>query len=227
MSCAQSLSFADFPHFVCSFFSPVHLQSRPLTPPDPKPNGRRRTGRARCVDLKHQVIDLKFDWAKKQAFGTTTITLAAFQPTDRIMLDAGNLTINLVTLSDGAPLTFHYDGGDRDNGLEIKLDRVYPAQTDLTVRISYRTNWVNQTDPNNLWGSFGKGLRFLVPTSNDPDLPRQIWSCGRNGGNRHWVPGYDAPNELVTTEFIATVEKSLTAISGGVLISRKDNSDGT
>ncbi len=183
--------------------------------------------RARHFDLKHQIIDLKFDWAKKQAFGSTTLTLAPFQPTARIALDAGKLTINSVTLSDGKPLKYEYDGGDRDNGLEIRLDRVYSAQTEVTIRVFYRTNHANQTDPNNLWGSFGKGLRFLSPTTNDPDLPRQIWSCGQNGGNRYWVPGYDSPNELVTTEFIATVEKSLTAISGGMLVSTTENPDGT
>lgn len=201
----------------------IHADSTPEKKTLPAP----QWARARHFDLKHQVIDLKFDWTKKQALGSTTLTLAPFQPTDRVALDAGKLAIDSVTLVDGKPLAFQYDGGDRDNGLEITLDRVYPAQNDVTIRISYRTNHVNQTDPNNLWGSFGKGLRFLVPTSNDPELPRQIWSCGQNGGNRFWVPGYDSPNDLVTTEFIATVEKPLTAISGGVLVSSGDNPDGT
>jgi aminopeptidase N len=179
------------------------------------------------IDVKHVAIDLRFDWQNKQAYGTTAITLAPFEKTDKITLDAGMLTINSIALSNGPSLKFNYDRGDKNDGLEILLDRTYPAGEDVTVRIDYHTNWVNNSDPNNLWGSFGKGIRFLGPTSTDPIKRRQIWTMGAPESNRYWFPGYDSPNDFRTTEFTATVDKGLTAISNGVLVETKTNPDGT
>ncbi|HEV7395741.1 MAG TPA: M1 family aminopeptidase [Pyrinomonadaceae bacterium] len=45
--------------------------------------------------------------------------------------------------------------------------------------------------------------------------------------NRYWFPSYDSPNDLRTTEFTATVDKTLTAISNGTLTETKNNPDGT
>jgi aminopeptidase N len=183
--------------------------------------------RSRQIDIKHIAIDLRFDWQKKQAFGTTAITLAPFNPTSRITLDAGMLTINSIALSNGTPLKFNYDGGDNNDGLEILLDRVYPAGEDLTVKIDYHTNWVNASDPNNLWGSFGKGIRFFGPTTTEPKKRKQIWTFGEPESNRYWFPSYDSPNDFRTTELSATVDSGLTAISNGRLIETKTNPDAT
>lgn len=183
--------------------------------------------RSRKIDIKHIAIDLRFDWQKKQAYGTATVTLAPFNPAERITLDAGMLTIKSISLPSGTPLKFNYDGGDRNDGLEILLDRTYQAGEDLTVRIDYHTNWINSSDPNNLWGSFGKGLRFLGPTSTDPKKRKQIWSFGEPEMNRYWFPGYDSPNDFRTTEFTATVDGNLTVISNGTLVENKSNADGS
>lgn len=177
--------------------------------------------------MKHIAIDLRFDWNKKQAFGTTAITLAPLNPTSSITLDAGMLMINSTTLASGAPLKFSYDGGDKNDGLAITLDRLYLAGEELTVKVDYRTNWVNAADPNNIWGSYGKGLRFFGPTATEPKKRRQIWSMGEPESNRYWFPGYDAPNDFRTTELTATVEKPLTAISNGKLVATRTNADGT
>lgn len=183
--------------------------------------------RSRKIDVKHIVIDLRFDWAKKQAYGVTSVTLAPFDSTDKIALDAAFFTINAVTSQSGTPLKFDYDHSDKNDNLQITLERIYQAGEDVTVKIAYRTNWVNTTDPNNLGGSTGKGIRFFAPTSNDLIRPREIWSIGDPESNRYWFPGYDAPNDFRTTEFIATVDRDLTAISNGSLVETKDNPDGT
>ena len=131
--------------------------------------------------------------------GTAAITLSPFHPTNQITLDAGMLTIHSITLANGTPLKFSYDGGDKDDGLAITLDRVTAAGEDLTLKITYHTNWVNHSDPNNLWGSNGKGIRFFEPTSTEPIKRLQIWSMGEPESNRYWFPGYDAPNDFRTT----------------------------
>jgi aminopeptidase N len=183
--------------------------------------------RSRQIDVKHIALDLRFDWQKKQAAGTAAITLAPFQPANKITLDAGMLTINSITLSSGTQLKFNYDGGDRNDGLEILLDRIYQAGEDVTVKIDYYTNWVNTSDPNNLWGSFGKGIRFFGPTSTEPKKRKQIWTFSEPEANRYWFPGYDSPNDFRTSELSATVDPELTAISNGKLAGVKTNGDGS
>lgn len=186
-----------------------------------------RWARSRKIDIKHIAIDLRFIWAKKQAYGVASVTLSPFDSTNQIALDAAFFTISSVTSQNGTPLKFDYDGSDKNDNLQITLDRVCPAGEDVTVKIAYRTNWVNTTDPNNLGGSNGKGIRFFEPTSNDLNRPREIWSIGDPESNRYWFPGYDAPNDFRTTEFTATVDQGLTAISNGSLVATKDNADGT
>jgi aminopeptidase N len=183
--------------------------------------------RSQTIDLKHIEIDLRFDWAKKQAYGTAALTLSPVNPTDKITLDAGFLTINSASTQNGIPLKFEYDGGDKNDNLRITLERVYAAGEAITVKIDYRTNWVNQPDPNSLGGTNGKGIRFTEPTSNDPNKMREIWSMGEPESNRYWFPSYDSPNDFRTTEFTATVDKKLTVISNGRLVETKDNADGT
>jgi aminopeptidase N len=183
--------------------------------------------RPQMLDVQHIALDLRFDWAKKQAHGTADIRLAPLAATDRIALDAGRLTIHAIKTTDGKPLKFEYDGGDQDNGLKINLDRSYAAGETLDLRVEYRSNWANETDPNNLWGSYGKGLRFFAPSTTEPRKRRQIWSMGEPTGNRYWFPSHDAPGDFRTFELKATVDKNLSAISNGKLVKTKENLDGT
>lgn len=183
--------------------------------------------RSRNIDVKHVVLDLRFDWQKRQALGTAAITLSLFNPSDVVKLDAGMLTINSVKLSDGTALKHSYDGSDKNDALVVSLNRVYKTGEELIIKIDYRTNYINETDPNNIWGSNGKGLRFLRPSTTEPKRKREIWSMGEPESNRYWFPGYDAPNDLRTTEFTATVDKDLIAISNGKLVDTKSNPDGT
>lgn len=181
----------------------------------------------RTIDIKHIALNLQFDWKKKQAYGTASVTVSPLTASNKITLDAGMLTINAVTLSNGVSLKFEYEGTDKNDNLIIHLDRSYLNDELVTVTINYHTNYVNETDPNNLWGSYGKGLRFFEPTFTDPRKRNQIWSAGMPQSNRYWFPCYDSPDDFRTTEFTATVDKKFTAVSNGVLVSTKDNADGT
>jgi len=171
------------------------------------------------IDVKHLTLDLRFDWKKKQAIGIATITFSVLEPTDKITLDAAQLSIESVTLIRGQPLDFDYDGGDRPGGFSITLDKPYPAGESLAIAIAYHTNYVNESDPNNLWGSFGKGLRFLAPSTSAPLKRKQVWSSGEPDANRYWFPCIESIGDLRTTEHRITVEKPLTAIANGDLVS--------
>lgn len=207
--------------------SPAESAPAPRSTATPRKRPAAPGPRAGAIDVKHVALDLRFDWPKQRALGTATITLAPLAPTRRIALDAVRLTIDAITLADGRPLAYRYDDGDRDDGLVITLDRLYPAGAELTVVCTYATNWVNESDPNNIWGSDGKGLRFFAPTFTEPVKRRQIWSMGWPAGNRCWFPGNDAPDDLRTTDLIATVEPPLMAISNGRLVETRTNADGT
>ncbi len=179
------------------------------------------------VDVKHIGLQLKFDWKKKQAFGTAAIKLSTTQSTSLIHLDAGNLTIHSIKLADSTALSMNYNGGDTDDGLHINLNREYAPSEELTIFINYHTNHINQPDPNFPGGSFGKGLRFFSPTTVNPTRRKQVWSQGEVENNKYWFPCNESPDDLRTTELIVTVENNLTVISNGILLSDKKNADST
>ncbi|HUR97321.1 MAG TPA: M1 family aminopeptidase [Pyrinomonadaceae bacterium] len=183
--------------------------------------------RSRKIDVKHILIDLRFNWDKQQALGASTVTLAPFNDTDKITLDAAAMTINSVTTADGRALKFNYKGGDADDNLEIMLDRVYKSGEDVTVKVDYATNYKNTADGDTAIGSFGRGLRFIIPAADEPNKPRQIWSQGESEFNRYWFPSYDSPNDFRTSELRATVEKPFFVVSNGKLVGTKENPDGT
>ena len=183
--------------------------------------------RSRTIDVKDISIDLRFDWEKEQAYGSTVITLAPFNDTDRFPLDAAMMTIESVTLADGTVLKYNYDGKKDDDNLEVLLGRNYPAGQYIKVKVTYRTNYVNTADSETAIGSFGRGLRFIKPTADNPSKPKQIWSQGESEFNRYWFPSYDTPNDFRTTELRATVEKPFTVVSNGKLMETKENSDNT
>ncbi len=183
--------------------------------------------RSREIDVKNVSIDLRFDWEKEQAFGNTVVTLAPFKDTQKFSLDAAMMTINSVTLANGTALKYIYDGKKADDNLEITLDRLYKSGENLSVKVDYRTSYVNTADAETAIGSFGRGLRFIKPTAQEPNKPRQIWSQGETEFNRYWFPSYDAPNDFRTSELRATVEKPYTVVSNGKLVETKENGNNT
>lgn len=77
------------------------------------------------IDVKHIALDLQFDWQKKQAFGTATITLSPLNAVNTIALDAAKMTIKTVKTQKGKSLKFEYDGSEKEENLKIQLEKVY------------------------------------------------------------------------------------------------------
>jgi aminopeptidase N len=174
-------------------------------------------------DQRDIKLNLRFDWQQEQAIGTETITLAPLvRDLRRVELDAANMTFNSVTLAPGTPLKFETDASAEK--LRIDLDRAYQPTDVLTFVIDYHTNGVNTTRG---IASFGRGLTFIKPRADDPTRPRQIWSQGETDYNHYWFACFDQPNDFVTTEIVATVERPLMVVSNGRLLSVKDNKDNT
>ena len=168
------------------------------------------------------LLNLHFDFDHSQAIGTATLTFAPLvNDLKSVELDAGDLTVNSVKFASGAPLKFDVD--TKKEKLAITLDRAYQPSDVLTVVIDYHTNG-GATGA--LFGG-SRGLTFIKPTPDDPSAPKQIWSQGESEDNHFWFPCYDHPNDFTTTEIIATVEKPLSVVSNGKLLSVKENAGNT
>ena len=180
---------------------------------------------SREYDTKHIRLDLNFDWDKSQAYGVSTITFSPLLAnTKTVKFDQASLQINSIKLNNGAALKFTTD--DANQKLIVELDKAYQPTDVLTIAIDYRTK--QSYVENGILGGFGGGLRFIKPTPDEPNKPRQIWSQGETVYNRYWFPAFDSPNDFATSEIYATVEKPFIVISNGKQVEPpKDNANNT
>lgn len=177
------------------------------------------------IDVLHYSINLQLDWQKKQATGNVSISLVFTEPTKSFKLAANNLLIQSIYTDNKQITTFNYDTAR--NNLILVLDKKYSTGENLQLTITYSTQYTNESDPNSLGGSFGKGIRFFQPTVTNPIKRKQAWSQSELQYASYWFPCNPSFSDLSTTEFIATVDKSLTVISNGTLIDKKDNNNQT
>ena len=182
--------------------------------------------KASDIDVKHLTLHLAFDWAQSSAIGRAEITCTPIKTTNKIHFDAAFFTINSISLNK-EKVKYLYSGGDDRQNLEIILPRTYLPFENISLEIEYFTNNQNKADPNSIWGSFGKGLRFQKPTSTTPKKRKQIWSSGEPDHNRYWFPSNEDISDIHTTEIIATVEKPLQVISNGELLGITENANQT
>ncbi len=170
----------------------------------------------RPADIVHIKLDLKVDIPAKTVAGTATIDLVALRDLKSIRFDAVDFKVSGVKLSrgEGAPLPIEYvNDGD---SIEVLLgDRALETNARATVTIDYVID-----NPKS-------GLHFFAPSEAAPDVPYVVWSQGESITNRYWVPCFDHPNEMQTTEMVITVGAGNEVISNGRLVSKKKNADGT
>jgi aminopeptidase N len=203
--------------------------ARPLMPPPQTPQGARppfppaQYVPSHDYDTRNISLDLRFDWDKEQAIGTETFTFSPLvKDLRRLVLDAAYMTFASVKLANGTPLQFQFD--DKQEKLNIALDRAYQPSETVTLMIAYHTNQPG-AERRSINGS--GGLTFIKPTPEDAKRPRQIWSQGESEYNHYWFACFDHPNDFFTSEISATVEKPLMVISNGKLLETRENADGT
>jgi len=164
----------------------------------------RKYHRTRTMDVSHTRLDIRVDIRKGTVQGTSTITFRLLRPVARVSLDAGEMTIQGVTL--GGKALQHDHRGDR---LWITLPANSGVDSDHTVRIAYAA-------------SPHKGLYFVRRDAKYPHQTMQAWTQGESELNRYWYPGYDYPDDRFTTEMAVTVRKPFLAIGNGKLLSVTD-----
>jgi len=166
---------------------------------------------SRDYDLQNARVHLRVDPGEQKITGEVTHTLAPIRDNlERLEFDSVNLTISSVTVA-GKPAKFETTA----TKLLVTLDRPARAGQQLKVTIRYEGKPKLQ------------GMRFILPDSNYPHRGPQIWTQGEAEDTRYYIPIYDYPNDLTTTEMIATVPKSWITLSNGKLLSVKDEADGT
>lgn len=169
----------------------------------------------RPLDMRHIRLDLRVDLKKKEVRSRATLDMAALRDVGSISLDAVGFEVQSVRIQhqggEAVPCDFHHDG----ERLILNLPEKLTTGQEVTTIIDYVVS-----DPE-------AGLHFFAPTKDEPDAPYLVWSQGEAITNRYWVPCFDHPNEMQTTEIIATADAPNIVISNGRLVSKKPNPDGT
>ena len=175
------------------------------------------------IDLIHTKLDLRFDWLKEEVIGSAELTCKAyFYPVKRFRLDAKGFIIRSVSIS-GKALTYDYD----NDNLYINLDKSYTPKENFTIQIDYIARPSEIAAGGSEAITSEKGLFFIDPQGTDPDKPTEIWTQGETESNSRWFPTVDKPNERCTEEIYLTVENKYKTLSNGLMVSSKDNMDGT
>src|SRR6202046_2147021 len=155
---------------------------------------------SRDYDLQNIRTHLWFDTSQRQIRGEVTEELAALRNNvDALKFDSVALQIQTVTV-DGAPAKFLTTASQ----LIVSLDR--PAASGERHEISIRYE-----------GQPHKGIYFILPDKDYPNLPAEIWTQGEAEDTRYYIPLYDYPNDRTSSEMILTVPSTWITVSNGQL----------
>jgi aminopeptidase N len=172
------------------------FRTGPLMTWGPLPPGTAHAERVRTFDLQHQIVRVRFDWARHAVVGSTTIRLAALdKPLTTVELDAVGMTKIGVRATSGATLRYDYDGST----LTVHLPATLRARARTSFTVDYEA-----VRPK-------KGAYFV-------DRRHVLWTQGETEDNRYWVPTYDYPNDKATWEFYIRTAKNEQALSNGRLV---------
>ena len=169
----------------------------------------------RPFDIEHIRLDLHVELEQKFVRGRARISGKALRPLASVAFDAvgfEDVRVMTQTSASAADQASFINDGER---IIVTPDEPLAAGDAMDFFIDYSLN-----EPKS-------GLHFFAPSEEEPDTPYLVWSQGQSIDNRHWVPCFDHPNEMQTTEIHCTVEQPYMVISNGTLVSVKSNNDGT
>lgn len=171
--------------------------------------------RERPFDVEHIRLDLYVEIEQKFVRGRATIDGSALRDLSAIRLDAVDFREVAVKVKLGEKPFQDCKFENDEKSINILLPQALARGDNATLMIDYTLK-----NPK-------AGLSFFAPSEDEPEAPYLMWSQGQSITNRYWVPCYDHPNEMQTTEIVCTVARPYIAISNGVLVQTKDNADDT
>ena len=167
-----------------------------------------KSPRDKTFKVKHLKLEVSFDEKLKKVMGMSTLTLIPINDgLKTVELDAIDMTISQVKDGDGRRLDYEVANGK----IIARLLRGCKAGQEFLISINY------EAMPK-------AGLFFIGPDKSYPKKPMQIWAQGQSEDNKRWFPCYEAPNDRMTSELIATVKDKYIAISNGRLADVKTDS---
>ena len=182
-----------------------------------------QASRTVLFDLIHTELHVSFDWENSHLHGVASITLSPrFYPQDTLILDAKDMEIHFVFL-DKQQLKYIYDG----EKLKIALNKTYTRSDTLTVKVEYTAKPDERIQGGSSAIAGDKGLYFINPRGEKPNVMPQIWTQGETESNSVWFPTIDAPNQKMSQDLYITVADKYTTLSNGLLLSSKKNADGS
>jgi aminopeptidase N len=182
-----------------------------------------QASRTILFDLIHTSLQVSFDWENSRLNGVASVTLSPrFYSQDTLVLDAKDMDIHFVFL-DKQQLKYLYDGAQ----LRIALNKTYTRNDTLTVKIEYTAKPDEREQGGSAAISGDKGLYFINPKGEIPNVMPQIWTQGETESNSVWFPTIDSPNQKMSQDLYITVDDKYTTLSNGLLISSKKNNNGT
>lgn len=181
----------------------------------------------RINDLLHTKLEVSFDYKKRQLNGKATLELTPyFYPTNTLSLDAKGFDIHKVQWVEGAnktDLAYKYDTLD----ITINLPKTLKRGEKYSIYIEYTAKPDELESGGSAAITSDKGLYFIDPDDTDPNKPTQVWTQGETEASSCWFPTIDRPNEKMTHEIAMTVPQKYVSLSNGLLVSSKNNTDGT
>ena len=180
------------------------------------PRARLQYAPDRTCDLQHLAVELDVDYPNRAFTGKSVNTLSPLRNgLTQIDLMAGeSLAISSVRVN-GAEAKYTREGkrlhittGKLTKGVPIKVEIAYSAK-------------------NSRGSGFGSGggWHWISPREGMPDRVG-FWTQGETEYNSEWVPTWDYPNDLATSETKTTVPADWNVIGNGVLASETRSSDG-
>ena len=179
-------------------------------------------------NILHTALDVRFDWTKKYLYGKAVLTVRPhFYPSNRLILNARGmqiLDVRILKGGDSVKVNYEYPG----DSLYITTDKMYTKSDTFQVYINYIAKPDELKDINGSHAiTSDKGLYFINADGKDKSKPRQIWTQGETQANSVWFPTIDAPNQKMTEEIKITIDSSFKTLSNGIMVSSKNNGDGT
>lgn len=160
----------------------------------------------RTFDVRHLRLDLQIDLEKKRVDSVATIKLRALAGAGTVTFEGVDLDVRAakVALGEDAPAPARF--ANTGKAITVDLPSQIAREQQVTVVIDYSV-----TDPKN-------GLHFFSPSPENPDAPFQVWSQGQSEENQYWIPCFDHPSEMQTSEILATVDEKYKVLSNGKLV---------
>ena len=181
----------------------------------------RQLERIRTFDVQHIKAELELFPPQAKLEGVVTHTIKPlFDGLTEVGLDCEELEISDVKINGQSVdvnkwslVARHPNRGkpgtqDAKDMLKIKLNQVYRRSDTLQVSIHYS-------------GKPTRGMYFIRPDEFYPNKPLCIWTQGEPEQNHFWLPCYDYPNEMASSEMVVTVPQELFVLSNGVLVETK------